>query len=149
MDILEWVWRRTAKLLLQRKVERVGVAQSENRRLQEDLIMASQYLKRAYRKCGDSVVSRACGNRTRSNSFKLKEGRFKENLWQRDVYSESRETLTGCPQTSQKPHPWKQGTLDGVLFKLIQLKMSLLYCRVSGLDDPLNVLSKPNHSMIL
>jgi len=41
---------------------------------------AFQYLKRSYRKEGDRLFSRVCGNRTRGNGFngfKLKEGRFR------------------------------------------------------------------------
>ena len=40
-----------------------------------DLIAAFQYLKGAYKKDGDKLLSRACSNRTRGNGFKLKEGR--------------------------------------------------------------------------
>ena len=38
--------------------------------------MAFQYLKRSYRKEGDRLFSRVCGDRTRGNGFKFKEGRF-------------------------------------------------------------------------
>jgi len=48
----------------------------EQRRLRGDLIAALQYLKGAYRKDGENIFSRACCDRTRSNGFKLKEGRF-------------------------------------------------------------------------
>ena len=39
--------------------------------------MAFQYLKGAYRKDGENLFSRACCDRTRSNGFKLREGRFR------------------------------------------------------------------------
>ena len=45
--------------------------------LQGDLIAAFQYLKEAYKKDGDRLLSRACSNRTRGDGFKLKEGRFR------------------------------------------------------------------------
>jgi len=35
-----------------------------------------QYLKRAYRKAGEGLFIQNYSNRTRSNGFKLKEGRF-------------------------------------------------------------------------
>jgi len=38
---------------------------------------ALQYLKGAYEKDGHKHFSRACSDRTRSNGFKLKEGRFR------------------------------------------------------------------------
>jgi len=52
----------------------------EKRRLWGDLIAAFQYLKRAYKKEECRLFSRACCNRTRGNSFKLKEGRFRLDI---------------------------------------------------------------------
>jgi len=49
----------------------------EKRRLWGDLTAAFQYLKGAYRKDGENIFSRACCDRTRSNGFKLREGRFR------------------------------------------------------------------------
>ena len=49
----------------------------EKRRLQGDLTAAFQYLKGAYRKAGEGIFNRECSDRTRSNNFKLKEGRFR------------------------------------------------------------------------
>ena len=46
----------------------------KERRLQGDLIAALQYLNRSYRKEGDRLFIRVCGDRTRGNDFKLKEG---------------------------------------------------------------------------
>ena len=37
--------------------------------------MAFRYLKGSYRKEGDRLFSRVCGDRTRGNGFKFKEGR--------------------------------------------------------------------------
>ena len=42
--------------------------------------MAFQYLKGSYRKEGDRLFSRVCGDRTRGNGFKLKEGRFRLDI---------------------------------------------------------------------
>jgi len=52
----------------------------EKRRLQRDLIADFQYLKGAYRKAGEGLFTRVCSARTRDNSFKLKEGRFRLNI---------------------------------------------------------------------
>jgi len=49
----------------------------EKRRLQGDLIAAFQYLKETCRKDGENIFSRTCCDRTRSNGFKLREGRFR------------------------------------------------------------------------
>ena len=42
--------------------------------------MAFQYLKGSYRKEGDRLFSRVCGDRTRGNGFKLKEGRLRLDI---------------------------------------------------------------------
>ncbi|KAK4821785.1 hypothetical protein QYF61_002201 [Mycteria americana] len=52
----------------------------EKRRLRGCLIAAFQYLKGTYKKDGDRRFTRACCDRTRSNSFKLKEGRFRLDI---------------------------------------------------------------------
>jgi len=45
----------------------------EKRRLWGDLIAAFQHLKRAYKKAGEGLFTRACSDRTRENGCKLKE----------------------------------------------------------------------------
>ena len=52
----------------------LGLFSLKNRRLWGDFIAAFQYLKGACKKGGDSLVSKACCDRTRS---KLREGRFR------------------------------------------------------------------------
>ena len=42
--------------------------------------MAFQCLKGSYRKEGDRLFSRVCGDRTRGNGFKLKECRFRLDM---------------------------------------------------------------------
>ena len=42
--------------------------------------MAFQCLKGSYRKEGDRLFSRVCGDRTRGNGFKLKEDRFRLDI---------------------------------------------------------------------
>jgi len=44
------------------------------------LLAAFQYLKGAYNKGGDRLLSRACCSRTRGKGFKLKEGRFRLDI---------------------------------------------------------------------
>ena len=52
----------------------------EKRRLCGDFVEALQYFKRAYLKDGDNHFSKACCDRTRSNGFKLREGRIRLDI---------------------------------------------------------------------
>ena len=58
----------------------LGLFSLEKRRLWGDLIATFQYLEGAYKKDGARLFSRACYNRTRSNGFKLKEGRYRLDI---------------------------------------------------------------------
>jgi len=58
----------------------LGLFSLKKRRLRGDLRAAFQYLKWAYRRDGENNFSRACCDRTRSNGFKLREGRFRLSI---------------------------------------------------------------------
>ncbi|KAK4810733.1 hypothetical protein QYF61_007707 [Mycteria americana] len=62
------------------RLRELGLFSLEKRRLQGDLIAAFQYLRRAYKKDGERLFTRACSDRTRGNSFKLKEGRCRLDI---------------------------------------------------------------------
>jgi len=84
VKLLERVQRRTTKTI--RVLEQLSYELSlkhstwvslEKRRLREDLIMAFQYLKGDYKQKGKQLFRQVESDRTRGNSFKLKEGRFR------------------------------------------------------------------------
>jgi len=141
MDLLERDQRRATKIIrvlvhlsYEERLRELGLFSLEKRRLQGDLIVAFQYLKGAYKKDGDEPFSRVCCDKTRGNSFKLKDGRSRLDIrkkfftmgvvkcWKRlpreVVDAPSLETL--------------KARVDRTRSNLIWLKMSLL--TAGGLD---------------
>jgi len=107
MDLLESVQRRAIKMIRgqehlcsEERLRELGLFILEKARLQADLIAAFQYLKGACRKDGENIFSRACCDRTRSNGFKLKEGRFGLDIRKKFFYGEGGETLEQIAQRS-------------------------------------------------
>ena len=83
MELLECVQKRATKmshglehLSYEDRLRELGLCSLEKRRLQGDLRVAFQYLKRGCKKEGDRLFSRVCCDRTRGNGFTLKEERF-------------------------------------------------------------------------
>ena len=84
MELLEWVQRRATKVIrglehlpYRDRLRGLALFHLEKRMLRGDVIVAFQYMKGAYRKAEEELPVRACSNRTRGNSFKLEEGRFR------------------------------------------------------------------------
>ena len=69
--------RRLGHLPYEDRLRELGLFSLEKRRLQSDLIAAFQYLKGAYKQEGSELFEKVDNSRTRGNSFKLKEGRFR------------------------------------------------------------------------
>jgi len=100
----------------------------EKRRLWGDLIAAFQYLKRAYRKDGENIFSRACCDGTRSSNFKGKVGRLRLDIRKKFF------TIRVVKQWNRLPREVVEAPsletfkarLDSPLSNLVSLKMSLL-----------------------
>jgi len=83
-EMLEWVQRRATKmirglehLLYEERLRELMMFSLKKRTLWGEFLAAFQYLKGAYRKEEGNLFIRACYDRTRSNGFKLREGRFR------------------------------------------------------------------------
>ena len=63
--------------------------------------MVIQYLKDGCKKEGDRLFSKVCGDRTKGNCFKLKEGRFRlyvrERFFLCEALSQVAQRGGGCP----------------------------------------------------
>jgi len=72
--------QRMEHLSYKDRLKELGLFSLKIGRLWSDLIADFQFLKESYRKEGDRLFSRVCGDRIKGNGFKLKEGRFKLDI---------------------------------------------------------------------
>jgi len=108
-----------------------------------DLVAAFQYLKGACRKDGKNTFSRACCNRTRSNGFKLREGRFRIDIRKKffvnrkiffffcgETLEQISQRSSGGPIPGNIPGQVGQGSEQPGLVEDVPA-----HCRGVGLDD--------------
>jgi len=135
MDLLEWGQRRATNttrglehLFYEDRLRELALFSLERRRLWGDLIEAFQYLKETYRKDGENHFSKACCDNTRSNGFKLREGRFRLDTRKKFFTMRVVKHWNRLPrEIVEAPYlETFQARLDGALSNLTKLKMSLL-----------------------
>uniref|UniRef100_A0A8B9FYM6 Reverse transcriptase domain-containing protein n=1 Tax=Amazona collaria TaxID=241587 RepID=A0A8B9FYM6_9PSIT len=87
MELLEQVQRRATRMIrglehfpYEDGLRKLGLFILEKKRLRGDLIAAFQYLKGTYKDAGERLFMRDCGERTRSNGFSLKQGKFRLDM---------------------------------------------------------------------
>ncbi|KAK4826316.1 hypothetical protein QYF61_007401 [Mycteria americana] len=104
MDLLERVQRGTTKVIrgmehlsCEERLRELGLFSLEKRRLWGNLIVNFQYIKGVYKKDRERLFTRACSDRTRGNSFKLREGRFRLDI-RKNFFNEGGETLNRLPR---------------------------------------------------
>jgi len=68
--------RGLQNLSYEKRLRELGLFSLEKGRVQGHLTAAFHYLKGAYKKAGEGLFVKACSERTRSNGFKPKKGKF-------------------------------------------------------------------------
>jgi len=119
--------KRCNIICYEERLRELGLFSLKQRSLQGDLA-AFQYLKGAYKKDEENIFSRACCYRTRSNGFKLSEGRFRLDIRKKFFTVRVVKHWNWLPREIVEAPSLEtfQVRLDGALNNLIQLKMSLL-----------------------
>jgi len=108
-------------LYYEERLRELGLFSLEKRRLQDNLIATFQYLKGAYRKDGENLFSKACCDRTRSNGFKLREGRFRLDIRKKIFTTRVLKHWNGLPKEVVEAPSLEifKARLDGALSNLV------------------------------
>ena len=126
-ELLEQVQRVTKMIRVlehlsyEEKLRDLGLSRLEKRKLQGHLIVAFQYLKAVYRKDGNNLFSKACCDRTRSNGFKVREGRFRLDIRKKFFTMRVVKHWNGLPREVVEVPPLEtfKPRLDGALSNLV------------------------------
>jgi len=128
--------RELEPLCWEDRLRELGLFSLGKRRLWADFRAALQYLKGPYKKDGDRLFSRACCDRTRSNGFKLKEGRFRLNIRKKFFTMRVVKHWNGLPREAVEAPSLEtfKARLDGALSSLVWWEVSLPLARGLELD---------------
>jgi len=100
--------------------------------------IAFQYLKGAYQKSGEGLLTRACSARPGGNGFKLKEGRFRLDIIKKFFTVMVVRHWSKLPREAVAAPSLEvfKARLDGALSNLVKWKVSLSMSGGLELDDP-------------
>jgi len=113
---------------MRKGLRELGMFSLDKRRVQGDLVAAFHYMKGTYRKGAENLFSEASCDRTKSNGFKLREGRFRPGIRTKFFTMRLVRRWNRLPREvveAQSLETFKV-RLDGALSHLVWLKMSLL-----------------------
>jgi len=145
MELLEWVQRTATKMITRLKhlcyedrLRELGLFSLEKRRLRGDLLAAFQYLKGPYKRAGEGLFMRVCGDRTRRNGFKLRVVRIRLDTRKKFFITRVVRPWHGLPREAVGAPSLAvfKTKLDGALSNLVWWKVSLPMAEGLELDDP-------------